>query len=116
MALDEAHVATPSPEQAEAAKRTFAGDLLTAVKAREAEFTKGWWKEANSALEIYSMDKDSAEGDTPSRGAREVGPCASHRGRASSRQNLCVGRRRRLGIIASRDARPRDESAHRQQR
>lgn len=65
MALDEANVATPSPEQAEAAKRTFAGDLLTAVKAREAEFTKGWWKEANSALEIYSMDKDNAEGDTP---------------------------------------------------
>ena len=52
-------------EREEARKRVFTSDLLSAVKAREAEFTKGWWMEAKSAYEIYSMEKDSSEKDTP---------------------------------------------------
>jgi len=43
-----------------------AAKLLDLVKVREQEFEKGWWKRAEKAYDIYSMDtKHQHEEDTP---------------------------------------------------
>lgn len=58
-------------EQVESAKersdeeKALAAQLLTAVQAREKEFSEGWWKTAEAADKLYCADNKTEKEDTP---------------------------------------------------
>lgn len=52
-------------DQAVADALKFNSASLTAIKAREDEFEKGWWKHANVAEKIYTADNSDNEANVP---------------------------------------------------
>lgn len=52
-------------EAAAAAEKAFALRALSAVKTRQQEFEKGWWKQAEAAEKIYSADSEQRVDDSP---------------------------------------------------
>jgi hypothetical protein len=50
-----------TPEQVDAQTLEFANKALAAIEARESEFKKGWWVDAENAEKIYLADKDMRE-------------------------------------------------------
>ena len=56
---------TPTDEQQEAAQLKFAMSALSAIKTREQEFEKGWWKQAEDAEKMYTADSNQQEKDVP---------------------------------------------------
>ena len=49
------------PSAQDALKKKAISDMLSAVKAREQEFTIGWWQQADAASKIYNADNKNNE-------------------------------------------------------
>jgi hypothetical protein len=54
-----------TPEQTASKDLQFYNSCLGAIKAREQEFTTGWWKHAEAAEEIYVADTTNHSDNTP---------------------------------------------------
>lgn len=55
----------PTAEQMSAAELQFVSNALAAILARESEFEKGWWKQAEAAEKIYIADTQANKENVP---------------------------------------------------